>query len=140
MPSSPSIIFTAIEKGLTLIGNAGQTVLVFTVDQQLYKVTVDVLFHSPSYFTKVIPMLGGMHMLMAIIHATCIILSLPLRTILLSIFGSVDKMMSGKKYPQNFCAVRMIAEEMLHHRLQNNCEIMSKDDLISCLNDRSTHR
>ena len=101
--------------------------------------TVEVLFHSPSYCTKVIPLLAGMHMLMAFIHATCIILSLPLQAILSSTIGSVDKMMSGKKYPQNFSAVRMIAEEELCHLLQNNLEVMSMDDLISCPNGRSAH-
>ena len=46
VPSSLSTILTAIEKRLTLVGKAGQIILVFTVDQQLYKVTV-------------IPLLGG---------------------------------------------------------------------------------
>ena len=77
-PTSPSTILTSIEKGLTLLNDAGtgQNILVFTVDQQLYKVTVDILFHTPSYFMNVIPVLGGMHTLMAFIHAICIILSL----------------------------------------------------------------
>ena len=62
-PASPSTILTAIEKGLTLLNDAGtgQDNLVFTVDQQLYKVTVHILFHTPSYFMNIIPVLGGMH-------------------------------------------------------------------------------
>ena len=37
VPSTPSTILTAIEKGLSLVGKAGQTMLVFTVDQSFTK-------------------------------------------------------------------------------------------------------
>lgn len=139
VPASPSTILTAIEKGLSLLteSGTGQKVLVFTVDQQLYKVAVDILFHCPSYFNNVIPLLGGMHTLMAFIHAVCNILSQDLKPILAATFGSVDKMMSGKKYPQNFRALRMLTEEMLRNLLQQNPEITSMGDLLNCLNKRS---
>ncbi len=93
VPASPSTILTAIEKGLTLFSESGtgQKVLIFTVDQQLYKVAVDILFHTPSYFRNVVPLLGGMHTLMLFIHAVCIILALDLKAILSATFGSVDK-------------------------------------------------
>ena len=42
----------AIQKGLSLVDVPGQTVLVFTADQQLFKVTTDIPFHTPSYFEK----------------------------------------------------------------------------------------
>ena len=138
-PASPSTILTAIEKGLTLLNDAGtgQNILVLTVDQQLYKVTVDILFHTPSYFMNVIRVLGGMHTLMAFIHAICIILSLALKAILSATFGSVDKMMSGKKYPQNFRALRMLTEEMLRNLLRDNPGITSMEHLLNCLKERS---
>ena len=60
-------MLTAIQKGLSLVDKPGQTVLVFTVDQKLYKVTIVILFN--------IPMLGGLHMLMAFIHSVCILLA-----------------------------------------------------------------
>ena len=50
-----------------------------------------------------------MHILMAFIHVTCIILSLDLKVIIFAIFGSVDKMVSGKKYHRYFSALRMLA-------------------------------
>lgn len=139
VPASPSTILTAIEKGLTLlsISETGQKVLIFTVDQQLYKIAVDILFYTPSYFSNVIPLLGGMHTLMAFIHAVCIILSLELKALLSATFGSVEKMVSGKKYPQNFRALRMLTEEMLRNLLEQNPEIISMDDLLMCLNERS---
>ena len=98
VPASHSTILTATKKGLTLMNEAGtgQKVLVFTVDQQLYKVAVDILFYMPTYFVDVVPLLGGMHTLMAFIHAVCNILSLPLKALLTSTFGSVNKMLNGK--------------------------------------------
>ena len=44
------------------------------------------------------------------IHAVCVILSPAIKSILASTFGSVEKMMQGKKYPQNFRALKMVAE------------------------------
>ncbi len=46
-------------------------------------------------------------------------------------------MVSGKKYPQNFRALRILTEEMLRNLLQQNPEITSIDDLPNCLNERS---
>ena len=42
-----------------------------------------------------------------------------IKPLLSSTFGSVDKMMSGKKYPQNFRALRMIVEEVLRPVIEN---------------------
>lgn len=48
-PAHPDTIKTAIDKGLSLLRAAGEDVLIFTADQQLYKVTIDIMFHQPSY-------------------------------------------------------------------------------------------
>ena len=69
-PAHPDTIKTAIERGLSLA----------RADQQLYKVTIDILFHEPFYFKSVIPVLGGMHMLMNFIHATAITMACLLYT------------------------------------------------------------
>ena len=71
----PDTIKTAIERGLSLARAAGGDVLIFTADQQLYKVTTGILFYDPLYFKFVILVLGGMHMLMNFIHAAAIIKS-----------------------------------------------------------------
>ena len=47
------------------------------------------------------------------------ILMIGIKPLLSSTFGSVDKMMSGKKYPQNFRALRMIVEEVLRPVIEN---------------------
>ena len=78
------------------------------------KVTIDVQFHQPSYFKSVIPVLGGMHMQLNFIHAIAIIMAgSGIKEILAGTFGSNDKMLSGKKYPQNFRALIMLVEEVL---------------------------
>ncbi|MCP3889476.1 MAG: hypothetical protein GY702_11490, partial [Desulfobulbaceae bacterium] len=75
LPAHHDTIKTAIVKGLTLVKAAGQESLIFTVDQQLYKVTIDILFHQPSYSKYVLPVLGGMHMLMNFIHSIAVIMA-----------------------------------------------------------------
>ena len=97
-PAHPDTIKTVKEKGLSLVRAAGEDVLVFTADQQLCKVTIDILFHPPSYFKSVIPVLGGMHMLMNFIHAIAIIMAgSGMKEVLAGTLGSIDKMLSGKK-------------------------------------------
>ena len=46
---------TAIDKGLSLMRAAGDDVLIFTADQQLYKIVEDLMFYQPTYFESVIP-------------------------------------------------------------------------------------
>ncbi len=55
-----------------------------------------------------------MHMLMNFIHAIAIIMAgSGMKEILAGTFGSIDKMLSGKKCPQNFHALRILVEEVL---------------------------
>ena len=136
-PTSPTTIMTAIKTGLRLVNEARQTVLVFTVDQQLYKVSIDLLFYEPSLFRNVVPICGGMHWLMNAIHSIGVLLSPAIKSILASTFGSVVRMLQGKKYPQNFRAIRMIAEEMLHGILLKNSNIVSAEQLITYLENQS---
>ena len=100
-PAHHDTIKTAIDKGLTLMRAAGDDMLIFTADQQLYKIVKDIMFYQPSYFESVIPVLGGMHMVMNVIHATAVIMARSeMNEILAGTFGSVEKMLSGKKCPQ----------------------------------------
>ena len=94
---------TAIDKELTLMRAAGDDVLIFRADQKLYKIVIDIVFYQPTYLQSEIPVLGGMHMLMNCIRATAVIMaSSGMNEILAGTFGSVEKMLSGKKYPQTF--------------------------------------
>ena len=137
-PAQHDTILTSLEKGLSLVKNNGNGVLIFTADQQLYKIVIDIMFHQPSYFKLVVPVLGGMHMLMNFIHAISIIMSgSGLKEILASSFESVDKMLSGKKYPQNFRAMRMLVEELLECVVQDE-QVSSFSDLTRLLDDRAS--
>ena len=46
---------------------AGQAITVFTVDQQLYRVALDMIWANPGEWSKFYVRLGGMHMLVSFI-------------------------------------------------------------------------
>ena len=60
-----------------------------------------------------------------------------LENILCGTFGSVDKMLEGKKYPQNIHALRLLTEELLHPIVENK-ELNNMAGLESLLADLST--
>lgn len=63
-PSDPDTMMTAMADAKRITEKCGQEYTVFTADQQLYRVMVNVLWVHPDIFPKFIPRLGGMHMLM----------------------------------------------------------------------------
>ena len=64
-PAHPDTIMTAMRKAQQLTEKIGQNFTVFTADQQLYRVAVEVQWAHPDLFPNLIPRLGGMHMLMS---------------------------------------------------------------------------
>ena len=73
--ANPDTIQTAIEKGRTLIKGTGEDVLIFTAEQQLYKVIINIMFHKLFHFQMLVPMLGGMHMLVTYVHAISVLMA-----------------------------------------------------------------
>ena len=63
-PSDPSRMVTAVVEGERLTNMTGQIKAIFTADEQLYKVLVDIKWAYPDRFRHFIPCLGGMHLLM----------------------------------------------------------------------------
>ena len=111
-PSDPSTMLTAINQGGKLTSDTGQNALIITCDQQLYTVVVDILFDHPMLLPDVIPILGGMHLLMSFIGSIGVLMEgTGLQDLLIPSFGSVDKMLSGKKFPQNMRALRLLMEK-----------------------------
>ena len=51
-----------------------------------------------------------------------------------STFAGVQKMMTGKKFPQNVRALRLVAEELLRPILSSN-EVNNFDELEQLLNE-----
>ena len=103
--SHPDTIMTAMVEAQRITHDTNQSVTLFTVDQQLYRVTVNVLWGCPEQFQNFIPRLGGMHMLMSFVGAVGNLMNNSgLEELMNFAFEGVQKMLSGKKYPQNLCA------------------------------------
>lgn len=113
-PSDPDTVMTAMVESQRLTQQCNQLVTLFTVDQQLYRVAVDVLWAYPQKFKNIIPRLGGMHMLMSFIGTVgTLMANSGLEALMNAAFGGVQKMLTGKKFPQCVRALRMVVEELL---------------------------
>ena len=135
-PSNPDTIRTAMVEAQRMTQITNQSVTLFTVDQQLYKVTLNVLWAYPEQFQNFIPRLGGMHMLMSFVGAVGTLMNNSgLEELMNSAFGGVPKMLSGKKYPQNLRALRMVVEELLRFVIS---ETENFSDLMTILDERYT--
>ena len=87
--------------------------MIFTCDLQLYKLLVDIKWVYPEIFPNFIPRLGRMHLLMSFIGCIgTLMANSGLEEILNKTFSSVKKMLSGKKFPMNLRALRMVVEEL----------------------------
>ena len=64
-PADPSTIMVAMSKGQALTDYTGQEYVIFTADQQLYKVAVHVMRENQARFSNIYLRLGGMHLLMS---------------------------------------------------------------------------
>ena len=133
VPSHPDTIMTAMVETQKVTHNADQKFVLFTCDLQLYKVALDVKWAYPERFSDVIPRLGGMHSLMSFIGCIGTLMeNSGLEEVLSDVFGGVAKMLTGKKFPQNVRALRMLAEEVLRGVLDCNT-LESKEDFMEVL-------
>ena len=67
IPSNPTTMLTAMIESQQLTNESGQQITIFTADQQLYRVMVNITWVYPETFLKFIPRLGGMHWLMSFV-------------------------------------------------------------------------
>ena len=119
-PSHPDTIMTGIIKAQEVTKSLGQDFVVFTCDLQLYKVAQEVKWAYPKRFENIILRLGGMHSLMSFVGAIGTLMAdSGLADIMLDVFGGVSKMLTGKKFPQNVRAMRLVAEAVLQSTLQD---------------------
>ena len=113
-PADPNTMLTAMVEAQRLTNETGQSYTIFTADQQLYKVVVDITWVYPDAFSKFIPRLGGMHLLMSFVGCIGTFMSNSgLEDLLCAAFGGVSKMLAGEKFPQNCRALRLLTEELL---------------------------
>ena len=114
-PAEPTTMLTVMMEAQKLTNATGQVYTIFTNDQQLYRVFVNITWIYNDLFLKIIPRLGGMHTLMSFVGAVGMLMAnTGLEPIMDVAFGGVAKMLTGKKYPQNVQALCMVVEELLH--------------------------
>ena len=73
-PSDPSTILTVMHEAKRITVQAGQEFTVFTLDQQLYKVALDVIWSDALQWNHMIPRSGGMHWLMSFIGCVSVLM------------------------------------------------------------------
>ncbi len=135
-PSDPSTVKTVMLQAQALTAASGQQFVVITADQQLYKVVLDNIWATPELFSNFYPRLGGLHTIMNFCGAVGkLMMDSGLGVILKHAFGGVEKMLSGKKYPQNVRAFRLLTEELLRKHLDG---VETFDDLDQFLTDMSS--
>ena len=136
-PSDPDTMLTAMVRVHELTSQTGQTFSLLTCDQQLYRIAVHVSWDQPERFKDMYLRLGGRHALMSFAGAVGSLMAESwLSDILSEVFGGVPKMLSGKKFPQNVHALRMIAEEVVRglfmdHHFENTEDLMKALDQIA---------
>lgn len=136
-PAHPDTMMTALVQAQIITKEAGQEITVFTCDQQLYRVALHVIWAYPEKFQNVVLRLGGMHLLMSFVGSVgTLMANSGLEEIMENVFGGVKKMLSGKKFPQNVRALRLVVEELLRSVFES-VTIKNYDHLISILDTLS---
>ena len=132
-PTDPSTILTAMEDAEQIAKDAGQKYTVFTADQQLYAIVLNIVSCNPKRWEYFIPRLGGMHWLVSFIGACgSLMKGSGLHQYLSSAFAGVSKMLIGKKFPMNMRALRLAAFEILRDHVDLG-NITCYDGLIDVL-------
>ena len=138
-PSDPSTVYTSMMKAKAITAAAGQKYTVYTADQQLYKVALHIKWDNPVQFSEFIPRLGGMHFLTSVIGCIGALgTNSGCAEVLSAVFAGVAKMLSGKKYPQNFRALVMLTEELLRPILIPD-QAAPSDNMISSMPELQKH-
>ena len=138
-PADPATITSALLKAQAVTGATGQEYVIFTADQQLYKVAVHVMWENQALFSNVYLRLGGMHLLMSYVGSIgSLMAGSGMTEILSEAFAGVLKMLTGKTYPDNVRALRMLVEEIIRPLFPTqNLGCMA--DLLQALDDAASH-
>ena len=135
----PATIMSAMLTARAVTETTGQEYVVFTADQQLYRVAVHVMWENQVLFGNIYLRLGGMHLLMSYVGCIGYLMAgSGIVEVLSEAFGGVLKMLAGKTYPDNVRALRMLVEELIRpfFQIQN---MLCMDDLQHSLNDTASH-
>ena len=136
-PSAPATMMTAMLKAKEICHALGQSYVVLTADLQLYKVALHLKWENRTLFDEVHLRMGGMHLLMNYVGAIgTLMANSGLEEILGAAFSGVQKMLSGKKFPQNVRALRLLVEELLRPVFEKNPGIKSMENLRHILDQK----
>ena len=106
---------------------------------KIYKIIVDITFNEPVLLGQVAALIGRMHFNMDYISAIgTLCAGNGLSEIMYAVFGSVEKMLTGKLWPENQRALRQTACELLRPILLNKPEINTMEKLEAELEDLSS--
>lgn len=138
-PAHHDTVNTALQQAMQITRDSNQDYVVMTADFQIYRIIVNIIFYQPELLTYIVALLGRMHMLMDFIAALgTLAKGCGLYEILRSTFGSVEKLLEGKKYPQNVRAIRLLAEELIRPILLEHPDITTMEELEAILDELST--
>ena len=138
-PDNHDTVNTALRKGLIITQNAGQEILIITADMKIYKIMVDIIFNEPELLGQVAALIGRMHFNMDYICAIgTLCAGNGLSEILYAVFGSVEKMLTGKLWPENERALRQMTCELLRPVLLKKPEIDTMEKLEDELENLSS--
>lgn len=135
-PSDLTTMKSVMMESIRLTKACGQTFTILTADQQLYKLIIDNLWNSPEAFPNFYAIMGGFHIVINII--SCIghlMQDTGLSEILKFAFAGVDKMLTGKSYPHNFRALRLLTEVLLEDVVK---KVNSYEELMTQLDELAT--
>ena len=138
-PADPATTMSSLLKAQSVTGATGEEYVILTVDQQLYRVTVHVMWQNQVRFSNVYVCLGGMHLIMS--YVGCIgslMAGSGMTEILSEAFAGVLKMLTGKKYPDNVRAFRMLVEEIIRPLFQTH-NLGCVAGLCRALDDAAAH-
>ena len=112
--------------------------MVMTADMKIYKIIVDITFHEPALLGQVSALCGRMHFNMDYIAAIgTLCAGNGLSKIMYAVFGSVEKKLTGKSWPENQRALRQTACELLRPILLKKPEIDTMEKLEAELEELS---
>ena len=132
-PSDPSTILTVMHEAERITLQRSQEFTVFTLDQQLYKVALDVIWSDVLRWSHIIPRLGGMHCLISFIGCVGVLMeNSSLVPWLQSAFASVPKVMTGTKFPMNMRTLCFAVMELLKGSID---DVYSNEDLEKRMED-----
>ena len=112
-PSDPTTMKNAMLEDKRLTKNAGQATTFYTSDLQLNQWA-----YSERFGEGFILHLGGIHFLISYVGVVGVVMAgSGMEELMKAAFGGVTKMLTGKNFPQNTRALRIVVEQVLHQIL-----------------------